>query len=68
MADELVFRPLRYSVVRAEDLHLSRAARRAFVAQQVVRRDIRRLEEVAQREAARPGHQAADAHRPVTGS
>ncbi|MCW6003581.1 LysR family transcriptional regulator [Micromonospora sp. CPCC 205371] len=45
MADELEFRLLRYFVVVAEELHFSRAARRLFVAQQAVSRDIRRLEE-----------------------
>ncbi|NUO60817.1 MAG: LysR family transcriptional regulator [Hamadaea sp.] len=45
MTEDLEIRLLRYFVAVAEDLHFSRAAQRLFVAQQVVSREVRRLEE-----------------------
>ncbi|MEV4135515.1 LysR family transcriptional regulator [Dactylosporangium sp. NPDC049742] len=47
MPEDLDIRLLRHFVVVAEELHFSRAARRLFLAQQALSRDVRRLEERA---------------------
>lgn len=45
MSADLEIRLLRHFLAVAEELHFSRAARRLFVAQQALSRDIARLEE-----------------------
>ncbi|MFI0419034.1 LysR family transcriptional regulator [Spongiactinospora sp. 9N601] len=45
MADDVEIRLLRHFVAVAEELHFSRAARRLFVAQQALSRDVRKLED-----------------------